>query len=262
MFLCAIVLLCSTLFSEALDVISPAGNLTIVSGRTFTVEWLGSGTNTEFSIDLFHGESSSYESGCGVWVASLCPQGGSCMDETGDHDVIMPHPQPNVSEDGYVIGVKGVYDTEYGCSSSFRLITEEDIPDTNEYSLNVTSPVDGDVAIAGEQYTVEWEYLNGVGSSSDRFDIDLYSATGKSGQCGTYEEALCFKSTIGCRDSSGDYLITIPSDVTPGAYRIRVGRFDDESIYDCSGVFTVVDADSEVPVFSYSFMCMDDASHC
>ena len=159
----------------------------------------------------------------------LCPHDAKCVDGSGDYDVTIPEPFGNLSADGYVVGVKGVYDVEYGCSSEFRLVTEEEIPETNEYSLSITAPVDGDVAIAGHEYTVQWDYLNGVGSSSDRFDIDLYSARGKT-QCGSYAEALCHKSLIGCRDSEGDYLITIPHDATPGDYRIRVGRFEDEAL--------------------------------
>jgi hypothetical protein len=238
---------------QALTVVSPVENLTVVSGRTFTVEWADFGNNTDFAIDLFHQQSSTHETGCGMFVAMLCPHDEKCMDGSGDYDVIFPDPLQNVPEAGYVVGVKGAYDTFYGCSAEFRLVTEDDVPETNEYSLNITAPADGDVAIIGDQYTVEWKYLNGVGSSSDRFDVDLYRATRNSEPCGTYVEALCDKSLIGCRDSSGDFLITIPHDVSPGEYRIRVARFEDDSIYDCSGVFTIVGEWSDGISYSMSF---------
>lgn len=140
------------------------------------------------------------------------------------------------------MGVKGVYDGSYECSEEFRTIKPEDIPETNEYSL-ITALIEGDVLMAGYDYALTWDYLNGVGSSADRFDIDLYSANGTSGQCGTYVTPLCEKSEIGCRDSDGNYSVTIPHNVTTGDHRIRVGRFEDESIFDCSGIISIAHGD-------------------
>lgn len=47
----------------------------------------------------------------------------------------------------------------------------------------------------------QFDYDNGVGSSVDRFAIDLYEADG-SGDCGTYVTSICDKPSIGCKDSS------------------------------------------------------------
>lgn len=86
-----------------------------------------------------------------------------------------------------------------------------------------------------------WEYLNGVGSSADRFDIDLYKVNGTSGQCGAYVTPLCERSEIGCRDSDGNCSVAIPHNVMKGDHhRIHVGRFEDESILDCSGIISIV----------------------
>lgn len=141
------------------------------------------------------------------------------------------------------MGVMGVYDDSYGCSEESRIIKPEDIPETNEYSLNITAPVEGDVTVAGHDYAVTWDYFNGVGSSADRFDVDLNSENGTSGQYGTYVTPLCEKSEIRCRDSDGNYSVTIPHNVTTGDHRIRVGRFEDESIFDCSGIISIVHGD-------------------
>lgn len=237
---------------QALEVVSPAKGETVVAGRTFAVEWINSGGNTEYAIDLFRASPDSHAQ-CGTFVTMLCGHGDRCMDSSGDYDVIFPESLQQSPSSGYVVGVKGTLDATYGCSDEFSIFTEEQVPRTNEYSLNITAPVDGDVAFVGHEYTVQWDYLNGVGSSADRFDIDLYRATGKSGQCGTYAEALCEKSMIGCRDSDGAYLIQIPPDATPDRYRIRVGRFEDESIYDCSGVFAIVDDDEFEEQYSMSY---------
>lgn len=39
---------------------------------------------------------------------------------------------------------------------------------------------------------------------------------------------------------AGDYDVRIPVGTSPGDYRLRVGRFEDDSLYDCSGTFSVV----------------------
>lgn len=38
----------------------------------------------------------------------------------------------------------------------------------------------------------------------------------------------------------GDYDVQIPDGTESGAYRIRVGKFSDDTLYGCSGVFDVV----------------------
>ena len=50
-------------------------------------------------------------------------------------------------------------------------------------------------------FRLQFDYDNGVGSSVDRFAIDLYSAEG-TGDCGTFMYTLCDKPSIGCKDSS------------------------------------------------------------
>lgn len=114
--------------------------------------------------------------------------------------------------------------------------------------INVTSPVYGDIAIVGEEYTILFDFEDEEGSRTGRFDIDLYHKKGED-DCGTYATPLCEKHNIGCRDTAGDYDIEIPYDTTPGYYRVRVGLFEDESLFDCSDVFEIVE---EFP-FSFSF---------
>lgn len=46
----------------------------------------------------------------------------------------------------------------------------------------------------------KFDYANGLGSSVNRFAIDLYSSGG-SGDCGTYVTTICDKPSIGCKDS-------------------------------------------------------------
>lgn len=53
----------------------------------------------------------------------------------------------------------------------------------------------------------KFDYDNGMGSTVNRFAIDLYSVGGSgralqsSGDCGTYVTSICDKSSIGCKDS-------------------------------------------------------------
>lgn len=41
----------------------------------------------------------------------------------------------------------------------------------------------------------------------------------------------------------GDYDVEIPSDTEAGDYKIRVGRFEDETLYGCSGTFSIMGSD-------------------
>lgn len=49
----------------------------------------------------------------------------------------------------------------------------------------------------------------------------------------------------------GDYDVEIPADTEAGDYKIRVGRFEDEDLYGCSGTFTIMGDDDES--MSYDF---------
>lgn len=95
-------------------------------------------------------------------------------------------------------------ESDVDCSDSFTLLDSDEvdtISDADGPYLMVTSPAEGDQAVAGEEYTVEWSYDNGVGSKVDRFAIALYASEG-TGDCGTYYADLCDKPSVGCKDSS------------------------------------------------------------
>ncbi|CAB1104079.1 unnamed protein product [Ectocarpus sp. CCAP 1310/34] len=230
--------------ANALEVVSPDGGISVLADRAYTVEWTGT-TTGRFEIDLYYCNSFCMDDVCGDWVTALCPYGADgCPDSAGDYDIIMPEPMSGTSS-GYKVMVKNAEDeSDMGCSDDFTLIASEDAPEAGEmgYSLTVTSPSDGDTAMAGEVYTVEWDYENGFGSSTDRFALDLY-LVGGTGDCGTYVTTLCDQPSIGCPDSQGDYDVEIPSDTPAGMYSIRVGVFDDEMMYDCSDTFEVDTSD-------------------
>ncbi|CBN79389.1 EsV-1-163 [Ectocarpus siliculosus] len=159
----------------------------------------------------------------------------------------MPEPMSGTSGSGYkvrVADVDGPQDAD--CSDEFYLIASAEAPvvgGPDAPYLIVTSPSTGDMAQAGGEYTVEFDYDNGVGSRVDRFKIDLYSIGG-TGDCGTWVMNLCDKEAIGCKDSMGDYDVEIPDTVVDGMYSIRVGRFEDDALYGCSGEFEIVGSSS------------------
>ncbi|CAM9427894.1 unnamed protein product [Ascophyllum nodosum] len=159
----------------------------------------------------------------------------------------MPEPMSGTSNTGYKIRVEDINDEEsVDCSEPFTLLPSELTPIAGEADgpvLVVTSPMDDDMAEACMEYTVEWDYDDGFGSAAGRFDIDLFEADG-SGDCGTFYATLCDKEEIGCKDTQGDYDITLPCDVNTGEYRIRVGVFDDDSTFGCSGTFTILGSTS------------------
>ncbi|CAM9286019.1 unnamed protein product [Discosporangium mesarthrocarpum] len=184
---------------------------------------------------------------------------GGCSDSQGDMDIIFPKPMFGLSGGGYKVRVGDYLDnSDADCSAEFMLITEEGAEEMvgvySEPFLTVTVPTTGDIAEAGEQYTIEWEYDNGLGSAVDRFDIDLYIDDGGDGDCGTWLTSICDKTDRGCKDSMGDYDIAIPDYVPTGSYKIRIGTHAEDGIWDCSGPFIVIgdDANSFID-FSFSY---------
>lgn len=114
----------------------------------------------------------------------------------------------NTSGSSYKVRVENVADeSDYDCSDAFYLMASDMAPTGTDDGpmLMVTSPAMDDVAMAGDEYTVEFDYDNGLGSSVGRFAIDLYFSGG-TGDCGTFFSTICDKPTIGCRDSS-EYLV-------------------------------------------------------
>ena len=58
----------------------------------------------------------------------------------------------------------------------------------------------------------------------------------------------------------GDYDVTIPEDVMSGYYRIRVGVFEDDEVFDCSEPFDIINDDEpmdEMMSLSMVFTDMD-----
>lgn len=51
----------------------------------------------------------------------------------------------------------------------------------------------------------------------------------------------------------GDYDVIIPDDTPSGEYSIRVGRFEDKSLFGCSGVFMIESAGGGEMSLSYEF---------
>ncbi|CAM9481468.1 unnamed protein product, partial [Laminaria digitata] len=146
---------------------------------------------------------------CGEWVTALCPYGEyGCLDDEGKYDIVIPKPTDPTLGFGYRVRVMDAVDESIAdCSSEFivvasnedSLVGDDDMGDPH---LEVFAAADGDVAFAGGEYTVEFDYDNGVGSKADWFSIGLYMADGGSGDCGTYVTSICDEESIGCKDSS------------------------------------------------------------
>lgn len=50
----------------------------------------------------------------------------------------------------------------------------------------------------------------------------------------------------------GDYDIEIPEDLPSGIYSIRVGRFEDDALFDCSAPFEIINEDEDSMTLSYT----------
>lgn len=94
-------------------------------------------------------------------MTALCPYGkDGCPDNMGDYDVVMPEPMPDASSMGYKVRVTDVDDeSSADCSDLFYLMKSEEAPKVDDGArgpdLFVTSPEEGDVAVAGDEYTIE-----------------------------------------------------------------------------------------------------------
>lgn len=93
-------------------------------------------------------------------MTALCPYGESgCPDNEGDYDIVMPEPMEGTSGSGYKVRVMDISDeSNMDCSDDFTLLASEEAPsvgDPDGPHLYVTSPEEGDLAFAGEEYTVE-----------------------------------------------------------------------------------------------------------
>eukprot|EP00903_Cladosiphon_okamuranus_P013643 g12707.t1 len=236
--------------ANALEVTAPNADMKVVAETTYTVEWTGT-TEGRFEIDLYKC-GSMCEDECGEWVTALCPYGeDGCPDSKGDYDIKIPEPEMVTSDAMYKVRVANAADEDdYDCSDAFSLLAAADAPKVGDdgYYLEVTSPSSGDVGFAGQEYTIEWDYMNGLGSSVDRFSIMLYPA----GCTGGMVSNLCDKPTIGCKDSMGDYDVEIPDEISTGMYSIRVGRFEDDDLFGCSEPFMIEGNDDDMSM-SMSF---------
>ncbi|CAM9402195.1 unnamed protein product, partial [Sphacelaria rigidula] len=86
------------------------------------------------------------------------------------------------------------------CSAPFTLVSSENMPVEGEQggaTLEVLLPGVNNNFTAGEDGVIEFTYNNGIGSSVDRFSIDLYAAD----SCGSGSPVaiLCHKPDVGCR---------------------------------------------------------------
>lgn len=80
------------------------------------------------------------------------------MQEEGGYDVTMPEPLAFVSGDGYKLRISEVGSGRVECSDDFYLMSTEDslLPgEPGPATIDVLSPTKEDVAVAGEEYTVE-----------------------------------------------------------------------------------------------------------
>ncbi|CAB1111076.1 unnamed protein product [Ectocarpus sp. CCAP 1310/34] len=237
--------------TEALQVLTPAVAEVVVSGRPYIVSWNGASADDRFEIDLHYCGSYSYcfeEAECGFWLANVCAEGdgSGCMSQADQSSqVTFPEPLGGRSNEGYRIRIAEVGSDTYRCSDDFYLMSSADAPAAGEEggpTIEVVAPTADALAIAGEIYTVEFDYDNGFGEQLGRFKIDLYKAWAEdgAGDCGTWVTSVCDKPDVGCLDSQGDYNVVIPADSEDGMYKIRVGLFGDDTIYACSPSFEVV----------------------
>eukprot|EP00903_Cladosiphon_okamuranus_P010794 g10199.t1 len=240
--------------TKALRVLTPSEGMTVVADRPYVVEWSGASADDRFEIDLHYCGSYSFCFGepdnCGFWIANVCNEDDpACMTQDDQSSQItLPEPVAQHSNNGYRIRIAEVGTDKFRCSEDFYLMASADAPAAGQPggpSMAVIAPDAGAMAVAGEVYTIEFDYDNGFGEQLGRFKIDLYKVQG-TGDCGTWVGSICDKPGMGCHDSQGDYDVTIPVNSEAGMYKIRVGVFGDDSVYACSEPFEIVPAGEDL----------------
>lgn len=115
----------------------------------------------------------------------------------------------------------------------------------------------------GETTTIRWSYDDGNGGPRGRFDIDLYQCSdafcGQS-DCGEFVVNICDKPRIGCTASDGDYVMEVPTSLTPAdGYKIRVGLHGTQ-LFDCTSTFSIIQdiPVSTLEVFAPALVSADD----
>lgn len=242
--------------TTALKVTQPSLGMSVVANSLYPIEWSGVSDDARFEIDLTYCGSYSYcfddEGDCGFLVENLCTNGdqGCGSDADGAYEALMPEPLDGVSSNGYRVRLAQVgYGSErIRCSEDFYLVSSQDVPlpgNTGGPSMAVVSPTADSIAVAGNEYTIEFDYDNGFGSTVGRFKIDMYAQSEVEdmmmGDCGFWISSVCDKPDIGCKDSTGDYDVVLPQTTSPGFYKIRVGLFGDDAVYACSEAFEIVE---------------------
>ncbi|CAM9687168.1 unnamed protein product [Ectocarpus sp. 8 AP-2014] len=240
--------------TEALRVLTPAVAESVASGRPYVVSWQGAQADDRFEVDLHYCGSYSFCFGeaedCGFWIANVCNEADdACMiQDDQSSQVTFPEPVAGHSNNGYRVRISEVGTDNFRCSEDFYLVASADVLEFGEPggpTMEVVAPEANALAVAGETYTVEFDYDNGFGEQLGRFKIDLYKAEGN-GDCGSWVTSVCDKPDMGCRDSEGDYDVVIPADSEEGMYKVRVGLFGDDSIYACSPSFEITTTNPDV----------------
>ncbi|CAM9630274.1 unnamed protein product, partial [Sphacelaria rigidula] len=173
----------------------------LVVRRSYQVEWNGVEAETRFDIDLTYCGSYSFcFDNCGFLLDPLCPEAEGCAQNTnGGYEVVMPEPLSGVSSNGYRVRIAEVGgQARVRCSDDFYVMASADVAELGEAggaSIEILSPTADDVAVSGEEYTVQFDYSNGLGSETGRFKIDLYfQASVESplqGDCGQWVGSIC-----------------------------------------------------------------------
>ncbi|CAN0176837.1 unnamed protein product [Ectocarpus sp. 6 AP-2014] len=199
--------------TEALSVLTPVVAESVASGRPYLVSWQGAQADDRFEVDLHYCGSYSFCFGeaedCGFWIANVCTEADdACMNQDDQSSqVTFPEPVAGHSNNGYRVRISEVGTDNFRCSEDFYLVASTDVLEFGEPggpTMEVVAPEANALAVAGETYTVEFDYDNGFGEQLGRFKIDLYKAEGN-GDCGSWVTSVCDKPDMGCRDSGEFY---------------------------------------------------------
>jgi len=185
-----------------ITVTSPSGGATWFTGETYTITWDTQGNmNDNVKIRVYQNSSHILS------IVDSTPNDGS-------FSWTIPSNIPPASN--YVIRVKTIDNLVYDDSDEFSI---------TQGTITVTSPSGGATWFTGETYTITWDIQ---GSMANTVKITLYDPSGTN---------LIHIMTMNT-ENDGIYSWTIPNDISPGNYIVRV-KTTDNAVYDNSDEFTI-----------------------
>jgi hypothetical protein len=194
---------------DSITITNPTASTLWRPGTTVSITWTATGSISQIDIEILKGSDVKY------FIEQTSNDGSYLWNIPEEIDI----------GTGWWIRISDSFDSSiYDESSTFQITRN---------SITVTNPTSSDSYELGAEIDIKWLTTGTI----DYVDIKIY------------KENTLF-STIAIRtDNDGSYSWTIPSNCEPGTnWKIRITDADDESVYDWSDWFEIINISLYVPI--------------